>query len=101
MSDQMSLAIQSSGLVANTLDGMSRPMQRQTTREIEQAAKRAIVASVHEQARAQLAQDAMINAGTLAMLQDHLLEVAPLGADAYQAIGTAYIIGASKQLMQW
>ena len=101
MSNQNSLAIQGSGVVAQTLDGMSRSMQRQTSRAIDQVAGRAIVAHVHEEARAQLVQGAMINAGVLAMLNEHLLELAPLGASDYEALRMAYTIGASKHLMQW
>lgn len=101
MSDQTSLAIQSNGLSAQTLDAMSRPLQRQTIREIEYVAKRAIVTNVHEQARGQLAQEAMLQAGMLAMLEEHLIEMAPLGSSNYQAISQAWAIGASKRLMQW
>lgn len=101
MPDQRSLAIQNSGLVAQTLDGMSRPLQRQTTREIEYAAKRAIVAHVHEEARAQLCQTAMMNAGMLAMLEENLIQLAPLGSANYEAISQAFAIGTCKTLMQW
>jgi hypothetical protein len=101
MSDQTSLAIQSDGLSGQTLDSMSWPLQRQTRREIEQVAKRAIVANVHEEARAQLCQGALINAGVLSTLEEHLIQVAPLGASRYQAIADAFVIGTCKRLMQW
>jgi hypothetical protein len=101
MPDQRSLAIQNSGLVAQTLDGMSRPLQRQTKREIEYAAKNAIVAHVHEESRAQLAQQAMVNCGILAMLEENLTQLAPLGSANYEAISQAFGIGTCKRLMQW
>ena len=84
-----------------SLDNMSWSVQRQTRREIEQVAKRAIVANVHEQARAQLCQTALINTGVLSALEEHIIGIAPLAASRCQAIADAYVIGASKKLMQW
>lgn len=101
MSDQTSLAIQSGGLGVQTLDTLSRPLQRQTTREIEHVAKHAIVASVHEEARSQLCQQAMINASLLSALEEQLIQIAPLGSSRYQALADAFVIGASKRLMMW
>jgi len=101
MSDQTSLAIQSNGLSMQTLDTMSRPLQRQTTREIEQVAKRAIVANVHEEARAQLCQQAMINAGIMSSLEEQLIQMCPLGSSRFQTLADAFVIGASKRLMTW
>ena len=99
--NETSLALQGNDLSMANVDQMSWGIQRQTRREIEQVAKRAIVANVHEQARAQLCQTALINAGVLSALEEHLIGVAPLGASRYQAIADAYVIGASKKLMQW
>lgn len=101
MSDQTSLAIQSNGLGMQTVDTMSRPLQRQTMREIEYVAKRAIVASVHEEARSQLCQQAMINAGLLSALEEQLIQIAPLGSSRYQTLADAFVIGAAKRLMMW
>ena len=101
MFDETSLAIQGNGVSIQSLEQMSRPMQRQTTREIEQVLKRAIVANVHEEARAQLCQTAMMNAGLISTLEEHLIQMAPLGSARYQAIADGFVIGTCKKLMQW
>jgi hypothetical protein len=101
MSDQNSLAIQNSGLVVQTLGDMSRPLARQTKREIEYVAKRAIIAHVDEEARAQLCQTAMMNAAMLGTLEERLVQMAPLSASTLQALTEAYGIGACKKLMTW
>jgi hypothetical protein len=101
MPDHTNLAIQNNGIVAQALDGMSRPLARQTTREIEHVVRRTAVANVHEEGRAQLCQTALMNAGILAMLEENLIQMAPLGSEAYQAINQAHAIGACKKIMQW
>jgi DNA-binding TFAR19-related protein (PDSD5 family) len=80
---------------------MSRPLQRQTTREIEHVMKRAIIAYVHEEARAQLCQTAMMNAGVISALEEQLIQLSPLGSARYQAIADAFVIGTYKRLTQW
>jgi hypothetical protein len=88
-------------LPAESLPRMSWSIQRQTQREIELVAKRAIVTNAHEEARAQLCQAALLNAGMLSALEEHLIQVSPLGSSRYQGLVDAYVIGAAKQLMQW
>jgi len=101
MSDQTGLAIQNNGVIAQTLDGMSRPLARQTKREIEYVAKRAIIAHAHEEARAQLCQGVMMNAAMLAMLEERLVQMAPLAATTLQAMTESYGIGACGSVMKW
>ena len=101
MPNQTGLALQGNGLSAQALDNMSWGIQRQTTREIEQVNKRAIIANVHEEARAQLCQTAMMNAGVISALEEQLIQFAPLGSSRYQAIADSFVIGTCKKLMQW
>lgn len=101
MTDPMSLAIQGGGTSIQSLEQMSRPLQRMTTREIEHVVRRTLVANVHEEGRAQLCQTALMNAAVLASLEERLIQMAPLGAAAYQAINEAHAIGAMKKIMQW
>jgi hypothetical protein len=101
MSNQNSLAIQKNGLVAQSLSGMSRPLARQTTREMEYVAKRAILAHAHEEGRAQLAQTAMMNTAQLGILEERLVKMSPLAASALEGLTEAYAIGAIKAVMTW
>src|SRR5665648_491600 len=96
MSNQTGLALQGNELSAQALDNMSWGIQRQTTREIEQVNKRAIVANVHEEARAQLCQTAMMNAGVISTLEENLIQLSPLGSERYRAIADAFVIGTCK-----
>lgn len=101
MSDQTSLVLQGNGQATQTLDGMSRSMQRQTTRAIEQVRKRTIVASQHEEGRAQITQAAMMGAATVGMVHEALVEMAPMAEENLRALSMAYGIGASKAVMSW
>ena len=56
---------------------------------------------VLSEGRAQLCQTALMNAAVLASLEERLIQMAPLGAAAYQAINEAHAIGAMKKIMQW
>lgn len=99
MSTTESLAVQ--GFSSQALDQMSRTMKRQTTTEIEQVVKRAMVANAHEEARAYLTQTALQNAAMLSAMEEHCCQMAPLGTVRYQAIVDAWVIGASSRLMKW
>lgn len=101
MSDQTGLALQGNGQAMQTFETMSRPLRRQTMREIEQVRGRAIVVSVHEEERATLTHQAMTNAAILGMAEENLVRLAPLAASTLQALTTAYGIGAAKIIMSW
>lgn len=98
--DNKQLAMSGSG-ISQSLHGMSLANRRQTTRQTEQLACRALVANLNEQARAHLANTALQNVGTLTALEEHLIHISPLGAARYQAIVDAYTIGAAQAVTRW
>jgi hypothetical protein len=83
------------------LQRMSFGMQRKVQREIEQVQARAIIAKLHEDGRAVLADTALNNLGALSALEGHLIEVAPLGEARYRAIVDAYALGAAQAIQRW
>lgn len=91
-----------SGAFGSTgLAQMSAGTQRQTSREVERVQGQAIVAEVHEQARAFLGHTMLQNVGALTSLEQHLIQVAPLGEDRYKHIVDAYTMGAAAKLARW
>lgn len=85
----------------NHLAQMSGSMQRQTGRDIERMQTQAIVADVREQGRALLTNTALQNVGALTALEQHLIQVAPLGEARYKHIVDAYAMGASQAIARW
>ena len=63
--------------------------------------KQTIVAALHEQGRAVLANEALTNIGTLSAMETHLCQIAPCGAGRYRAIVDAYALGAAQKLARW
>lgn len=86
---------------ATALATMSPGLQRQTGREIERVQARALVENVREEGRALLANTALANAGALTALEQHLLQVAPLGEARYKHIVDAYAMGAAATIQRW
>ncbi|MFL0711908.1 MAG: hypothetical protein ACJLS2_03915 [Microcella pacifica] len=80
---------------------MSGSMQRQAGREIERVQAQAIVANVREEGRALLANTALNNVGALTALEQHLIQVAPLGEARYKHIVDAYAMGAASAVSRW
>lgn len=101
MSNQNSLALQGNGHALQMLDHMSRSTLRHTRREVEQLAKRTIIACQREEGRSQIAQAAMMGAATVGMAHESLIEMAPMAEDNLRALSMAYGIGASKAIMAW
>ncbi|MBU2601880.1 MAG: hypothetical protein KKA32_06900 [Actinobacteria bacterium] len=89
------------GLSPRSLEQMSRPMQRQATREIERVVTQGLVVNTREQVRALLTDTALQNAGALSALEEHLIQIAPLGASRYQHIVDAYALGAAQTIARW
>lgn len=83
------------------LEQISGRTQRQASREIEQVQARALVADVREQGRALLANTALQNTGALTALEQHLIQVAPLGEARYKHIVDAYAMGAAMTIARW
>lgn len=86
---------------AQGLAQMSGSMQRQTGREIERVQAQALVADTREQGRALLTNTALQNVGALSALEQHLIQVAPLGEARYKHIVDAYAMGAARSISGW
>ena len=84
-----------------SLANLSGGTQRQTTREVERVVSRTVVADVHEQGRALLTNTALNNVSALSALEQHLLQVAPLGEARYKHIVDAYAMGAAQAIARW
>ncbi|WP_339619546.1 hypothetical protein [uncultured Salinibacterium sp.] len=95
------LATTGGSFTPQALSEMSGGMQRQTGREIERMQAQALVADVREQGRALLTNTALQNVGALTALEQHLIQVAPLGEARYKHIVDAYAMGASQAIARW
>lgn len=84
-----------------SLANMSGSMQRQTAREVERVVTKAIVADTVEQGRALLTNTALSNVGALTALEQHLIQVAPLGEARYKHIVDSYAMGAAQAIARW
>ena len=80
---------------------MSGGMQRQAGREIEQVQAQALIADTREQGRALLTNTALSNVGALSALEQHLIQVAPLGEARYKHIVDGYALGAASAIQRW
>jgi hypothetical protein len=76
-------------------------MQRQATRAVERVVIQGLVINTREQVRALLTNTALQNAGALSALEEHLIQIAPLGAARYQHIVDAYALGAAHTIARW
>jgi hypothetical protein len=86
---------------AQALTQMSGSMQRQAGREIERVQAQALIADTREQGRALLTNTALQNVGALSALEQHLIQVAPLGEARYKHIVDAYAMGAAQAIQRW
>lgn len=95
------LVLSGNGLMPQTLEQLSRPMQRQAGRDLERVIVQGLVTDTREQIRALLANTALQNVGALTALEEHLNHVAPSGAARYQLIVDAYAFGAAQTISRW
>lgn len=95
------LALSSNGLTPQALEQLSRPMQRQASRELERVAVQGLVTSMREEVRAHLTNTALQNVGALSELEGYLRQIAPTGAARYQHIVDAYALGAAQTIARW
>jgi len=77
---------------------MSGSMQRQTSREIERVQARALIEQSYEQGRALIANLVLESTCALTALEQHCIEIAPLGEARYKAIVDAYALGAAQRI---
>jgi hypothetical protein len=101
MFEGSSLAIQGNAMTPQSLELMSGPMQAQAMVQIEKVVATGLVANTREQARSLLAHTALLNAGALSAMQEHLTMIAPTGANRYSAIVDAYCLGAAQAIARW
>lgn len=80
---------------------MGGGMQRQTAREVERVQGQAIVAEVREQGRAFLTNSVLQSVGALTALEQHLIQVAPLGEARYKHIVDSFTMGAAQSIARW
>jgi hypothetical protein len=83
------------------LEQLSRPMQREASRQVEQIAVSSMVDSMYEQACASVTSTVLQNAGALCELAEHLCRIAPSGAACYQHIFQAYALRAARTINRW
>jgi len=95
------LVLATNNLTPQSLEFMSRPMQRQAIRQVERVVAQGLAINSREQVRAMMAHTAMQNLGALTALMEHLIQVAPLGAAHYEAILSAYGFGAAETIARW
>jgi hypothetical protein len=80
---------------------MTGQIARQTSRDLDRVAARAVVADAVEQGRALITNTALENVGSLSALEAHLIEIAPLGESRYKHIVDAYALGAARAIARW
>ena len=86
---------------SNGLAQISGSMQRQAGREIEKVQAQALIADTREQGRALLTNTALQNVGALSALEQHLIQVAPIGEARYKHIVDSYAMGAAQAIQRW
>jgi len=85
---------------AQALPQMSGGMQRQAGKEIERLQAQALVADTREQGRALLTNTALNNVGVLSALEQHLIQVAPLGEARYKHIVDSFATSAAAAIQR-
>jgi hypothetical protein len=80
---------------------ISGSMQRQAVREIERVQAQALIANVREEGRALLTNTALQSVGALTALEQHLIQIAPLGEARYRAIVDAFTVGAASAISRY
>ncbi|MFB2556756.1 hypothetical protein [Herbiconiux liangxiaofengii] len=80
---------------------MSSSSVRQTRHEVERVQAQAIIANVHEEGRALIANTSLQNVGALSALEQHLIQVAPLGEARYKHIVDAYAMGSAQKIARY
>lgn len=83
------------------IEQMSGSMRRHAGREIERVQAQALVADTREQGRALLTNTALNNVGALSALEQHLIQIAPLGEARYKHIVDSYALGAAAAIHRW
>ena len=99
--NSIQVALSGGGLSLRSLEQMSRPMQRQATREIERVVTQGLVTITGEQVRALLTDNALQNTGAFSALEEHLTKIAPLGAARYRHLVDAYALGSARTIARW
>ncbi len=89
------------GLVGLSSQGLSRSVARPVRRELDWLSGRSEIAQARDSARAQLTNAAMHNVGSLVMTGQSLMQVAPEGSAHYEALLSAYAVGAAEAIARF
>jgi hypothetical protein len=84
-----------------SLDRVTRTIERETSQQMARTVGQGLVANTREEIRAAITSTALQNVGALSALEQHLIEVAPMGAARYQHIVDAYTVGAAQTIARW
>jgi hypothetical protein len=60
-----------------------------------------LIADTREQGRALLTNTSLQNVGALTALEQHLIQIAPLGEARYKHIVDSYAMGAAQAISRW
>jgi len=101
MFEDNSLVIQGNAITPQSLELMSGPMQAQAMVQIEKVIAQGMVANTREQARSLLAHTALMNAGALSALEQHLIMISPTAAGRFGVLVDAYVLGAAQAIARW
>lgn len=101
MFDDNSLAIASNELSPQSLELMSKPMQRQALRQIEQVIGQGLVMNTREHVRTLLATEALLSLGVLSALEEHVVQIAPTCEARAKAIVDSWAISAANTIARW
>ena len=101
MTGSRNLPASTNSFGSQSLDRVTRSIERETSQEIARTVGQGLVTKTREEIRAGLTSAALQNVGALSALEQHLIEVAPLGAARYQHIVDAYTMGAAQTIARW
>lgn len=101
MNNNLDLAAPGGVLGQQALAQMSSAAQRRTAKAIEEEQSRAIKVVTHEDARAFLTHRSVLTATALTALEEHCIQVAPLGEARYKTLVDAWTFGATKAIAEW
>jgi hypothetical protein len=101
MFENKSLAIRGGSITPESLELMSKPMQRQALSQIEQVIGQGLVMNTRENERTQLATEALLSLGMLSALEEHVIQICPACEGRARAIVDSWAIGATNAIARW
>jgi hypothetical protein len=95
------LVTMNDGINADSIGGLPALVKRGIKNEGGLVIKQTVVAGLHEQGRAMLANTVLENVGSLSAMEEFCCQLAPNGAERYKTIVDAYTIGAAQKIARW